>query len=57
VFALVFGLLARFAPTEVRDSSAGGRELNLRPYAIGLLSREPVSNSVLVLVLAMLAAF
>jgi len=57
VFALVFGLLARFAPTEVRDSSAGGREFNLRPYAIGLLSREPVSNSVLVLVLAILAAF
>ena len=56
VFALVFGLLARFAPTEVRDSGAGSRELNLRPYAVGLLSREPVSNSVLVLVLAMLAA-
>lgn len=56
VFTLVFGLLARFAPIEVRDSSAGGRELNLRPYGVGLLSREPVSNSVLVLVLAMLAA-
>ena len=56
VFTLVFGLLARFAPIEVRDSSAGGRELNLRPYAVGLLTREPVSNSVLVLVLAMLAA-
>jgi hypothetical protein len=56
VFTLVFGLLARFAPIEVRESSAGGRELNLRPYGVGLLSREPVSNSVLVLVLAMLAA-
>ncbi|HEV2039662.1 MAG TPA: hypothetical protein VGT81_06400 [Casimicrobiaceae bacterium] len=56
VFTLVFGLLARFAPTEVRDSGAGGRELNLRPYGVGLLSREPVSNSILVLVLAMLAA-
>jgi hypothetical protein len=56
VFALVFGLLARFAPTEVRDSGAGGREFNLRPYAVGLLSRDPVSNSVAVLVLAMLAA-
>jgi hypothetical protein len=55
VFTLVFGLLARFAPVEVRDSGAGGREFNLRPYAVGLLSREPVSNSVLVLVLAMLA--
>lgn len=56
VFSLVFGLLARFAPTEVRDSSAGSRELFLRPYGVGLLSREPVSNSILVLVLAMLAA-
>jgi hypothetical protein len=56
VFTLVFGLLARFAPTEVRDSGAGGRELNLRPYGVGLLPREPVSNSILVLVLAMLAA-
>ncbi len=56
VFTLVFGLLARFAPTEVRDSGAGGRELNLRPYGVGLLSREPVSDSILVLVLAMLAA-
>jgi len=56
VFTLVFGLLARFAPIEVRDSSAGGRAFNLRPYGVGLLSREPVSNSVMVLVLAMLAA-
>jgi hypothetical protein len=56
VFTLVFGLLARFAPTGVRDSGTGGRELNLRPFGVGLLSREPVSNSILVLVLAMLAA-
>lgn len=55
VFALVFGLLARFAPTELRRSSAGDREFNLRPYGVGLLSREPVSNSMLMLVLAMLA--
>lgn len=56
VFALVFGLLARFAPTEVRRTSAGGRELILRPYAVGLLSSEPASRSTLTLVLAMLAA-
>ena len=56
VFALVFGLLARFAPTEVRESSSGGRTLNLRPYGVGLLSREPVPASIVVLVLAMLAA-
>jgi len=56
VFTLVFGLLARFAPTEVRESSSGGRALNLRPYGVGLLSREPVPASIVVLVLAMLAA-
>jgi hypothetical protein len=56
VFALVFGLLARFAPVEVRTSSAGGREINLRPYGVGLLSREPVPVPIIVLVLAMLAA-
>jgi len=56
VFALVFGLLARFAPTEVRGSGPGGRELYLRPYGVGLLTREPVPDSIVVLVLAMLAA-
>jgi hypothetical protein len=56
VFALVFGLLARFAPTEVRGSSAAGGELYLRPYAVGLQTRDPVPNSILVLALAMLAA-
>ena len=55
VFTLVFGLLARFAPTEVCDLGAGGRELDLRPYGVGLLSREQVSGSMMVLVLAMLA--
>ena len=55
VFTLVFGLLARFAPTEVRDSGAGGRALYLRPWGVGLLSREPVPASIVVLVLAMLA--
>ena len=55
VFTLVFGLLARFAPTEVRESSSGGRALNLRAYGVGLLSREPVPASIVVLVLAMLA--
>jgi hypothetical protein len=56
VFSLVFALLARFAPIEARTSSAGGRELNLRPYGVGLLSREPMPDSIVVLVLAMLAA-
>ena len=56
VFALVFGLLARFAPTEVRKSSSGGREFNLRPWGVGLMTREPMPVSMVVLVLAMLAA-
>lgn len=57
VFALVFGLLARFAPTEVARSGAEGRcALYLRPYGVGLLSREPAPASIVVLVLAMLAA-
>jgi len=53
-FSLVFGLLARFAPTEVRVSTAK-RECNLRPYAVGLLSDEPVPPSLLALVILMLA--
>jgi hypothetical protein len=55
-FALVFGLLSRFAPTEVRASDSGGRRLFLRPYGVGLLTREPVPPSIVVLALAMLAA-
>jgi hypothetical protein len=56
VFTLVFGLLARFSPTEVRESGSGARALCLRPYGVGLLSREPVPPAMVVLVLAMLAA-
>lgn len=56
VFTLVFGLLARFAPTEVRTSSGQGRTIHLRPFGVGLLTREPVAPSVVALVLAMLAA-
>ena len=56
VFALVFGLLARFAPVEYRDAGSGNHALNLRSYGVGLLSREPASRSSVVLVLAVLAA-
>ncbi len=56
VFSIVFGLLARFAPIGQRHSSTGVGTLELRPYGAGLLSREPVSGSILALVLAMLAA-
>jgi hypothetical protein len=54
VFSLVFGLIARFAPTEARV--AGAREWNLRPYAVGLLVNEPLPASQTALVLLILAA-
>ena len=53
-FALIFGVLARFAPTEVRVVNAK-REWNLRPPAVGLLSDEPVHPSLMALVVLMLA--
>jgi hypothetical protein len=53
-FALVFGVLGRFAPTEVRVVNAK-REWNLRPPAVGLLSNEPVHPSLMALVVLMLA--
>ncbi len=52
-FSLVFGLLARFAPTEFRVANAKP-EWNLRPYAVGLLSDEPVPPSLLALVVLIL---
>ena len=83
-FTAVFGLLARFAPLELRVSnprwcercegncdgsrrgcvnclecferaSQGERELNLRPWAAGLLEAREVSPSTAVLVLLLLA--
>jgi hypothetical protein len=83
-FSLVFGLLARFAPTEVgvkdanycqscdqgcqdQESSCVNcytcferaprdqRELNLRPFAVGLLRNKHVSFSMMALVILLLA--
>jgi hypothetical protein len=53
-FALIFALLGRFAPTEVRVVN-GQCEWNLRPYAVGLLVDQPVHASLMVLVITMLA--
>lgn len=53
VFTIVFGLLARFAPTEYDPAR---REWNLRPWAVGLLVDEPVSPSLMVFVLLMLSS-
>jgi hypothetical protein len=54
VFALFFSLLGRFAPIEAR-TVAGRAELNLQPYAVGLLVDKPVHLSLMVLVIMMLA--
>ena len=84
-FSIVFGFLARFAPTEVRVASGyycadceaacgpsegdcvncyacweragpGERELNLRPWSVGLARRERVATDILVFVILVLAA-
>jgi len=83
-FAIAFGLLARFAPTEIRVTNrdlcrrceyrcasrgadcvncgacfarAGDaeRELNLRPFATGLLRSDEISSSMVVFVLLLLS--
>ena len=50
VFSLVFGTLARFAPTEARDD-----RLLLRPFGAGLLEAPPLSTSMMAFVLLLLA--
>ena len=55
IFSIAFGLLARFAPTEVRYEG-DRRELNLRPWAVGLLVDEPVTFSRMLFVIVMLAS-
>lgn len=53
IFTVVFGLLARFAPTEY---IAERNEWNLRPWAVGLLPDKPMSTSLTVFVLLMLSS-
>lgn len=53
VFTVLFGLLARFAPTEY---VAERQEWNLRPWAVGLLPDTPMSRSQTVFVLLMLSS-
>jgi hypothetical protein len=53
VFTVVFGLLARFAPTEY---IAERDEWNLRPWAVGLLPDKAMSASLTVFVLIMLSS-
>lgn len=55
VFTLIFGLLSRFAPLDLRVD--GNRvAVALRPYAVGLLVREPLDRSRVALVMLLLAA-
>ena len=54
-FTVVFGLLARFAPTEARTGADGRPEFALRPPAVGLLAEEPISPSLMAFVLLVLA--
>ena len=81
-FSVVFGLFAKFAPTEVRVRDPGicspcagqclgndgscvncyecfsrseSKELNIRPFAIGLAENEGKSNDVLAMVVLLLA--
>lgn len=53
MFSLVFGILARFAPTDV---CVAERRCDLRPFAVGLHSQEPLRPSSVVLVVLILAA-
>jgi hypothetical protein len=54
-FAKLFGLLARFAPTGIDRDEKGEPRFILRPPAIGLLAKMPVSPSMMAFVLLMLA--
>ncbi len=53
-FTVAFSLAARFSPLEARVRG-DRRELNLRPYAAGLLTARPIHPSMMVFVIVMLA--
>jgi hypothetical protein len=52
VFTVVFGLFARFAPTEFRSRPP---QLLLRPFGAGLIDATPVPTSLMAFVLLLLA--
>jgi hypothetical protein len=60
VFTLIFGLLARFAPIHLRLARAAdgseGLSVQVRPYAVGLLVREPLDRSQVALVMVLLSS-
>jgi hypothetical protein len=53
-FSLVFGLIARFAPIDLRVDH-GRVAARMRPYAVGLLVHEPVDRSNVLLVMVLLS--
>lgn len=56
VFTQVFGLLARFSPMRIELRDRRIVEWRLRPYAVGLLEREPLDASAIAFVLVLLAS-
>jgi hypothetical protein len=57
VFAIFFGLFARFAPTEpLLYGKSGARGLALRPFGAGLLANTPASASTVAFVLLVLSS-
>jgi hypothetical protein len=56
VFSRVFGLLARFSPMQVDVRGRRIAAWRLRPYAVGLLQREPLDASAMALVIVLLAS-
>ena len=54
IFSIAFGLFSRFAPLEAA-ADGEGTCLFLRPYAVGLLSRDPASPALTCFVLLLLA--
>ena len=58
-FSVVFGLLARFAPSEVKvqntDAGETSRQFNIRPFGAGLLRDQEASPSLLALVVLVLS--
>jgi hypothetical protein len=55
VFSVVFGLFARFAPTDMRCGAPGVGEWRLRPFGAGLIESELASPSMTALVLLILS--
>jgi len=56
VFTRVFGTIARFSPSDIRLFDGRLVEWKLRPYAVGLLGREPIEASEVALVILILAS-